>query len=385
MKLKPLIHYVLSRIFAKINRLIPKDGRVIMFISTPDFSDNPRYLYEKAKELLEGYKFVWVVNDKTKFQNLDNESTVFVQYRTFEYLKWIIKAKYLILSHGVPYWKSGNQIAILLWHGLPIKRDGVWIKNYWHILPDFLTVPSRFVGVIYSSLFGVPPQDILELGIPRTDVLFLNKNNEKLKVELKEKLNLPLDKKVVLYAPTWREWNPTFQFKLFLELATNKELQKVLKINNAMLVFKPHPQEEANILSYEFPKNFHIITSNNMLKKGLTTNELLLVSDLLITDYSSIFWDYLILDRPMIFYVPDIDDYRAHRGLILEPFEEWVPGKIAYSVDALVKTISGVLEEGKDGFEYKRKWLRNIMYKHQDGKSSERIIRYFFHISRGEI
>jgi len=225
----------------------------------------------------------------------------------------------------------------------------------------------------------------LELGIPRTDVLFLNKNNEKLKVELKEKLNLPLDKKVVLYAPTWREWNPTFQFKLFLELATNKELQKVLKINNAMLVFKPHPQEEANILSYEFPKNFHIITSNNMLKKGLTTNELLLVSDLLITDYSSIFWDYLILDRPMIFYVPDIDDYRAHRGLILEPFEEWVPGKIAYSVDALVKTISGVLEEGKDGFEYKRKWLRNIMYKHQDGKSSERIIRYFFHISRGEI
>lgn len=394
MRLKPFIHYILSRIFAKVNRLIPKDERVIMFISTPDFSDNPRYLYEKAKDLLEGYTFVWVVSDKSKFQDLEDDSTVFIQYRTIEYLKWILRAKYLVLSHGVPYWKSGNQVAILLWHGLPIKQDGTWIKDArwaqkknskYYLLPEFLIVPSRFVKVVYSSLFGVPPRNILELGVPRTDVLFINKDNYKLKVELKEKLDLPIDKKVILYAPTWREWDSNAQFKLFSELISNEKLQRLLDTNNAMLVFKPHPHDEVKISSHKFSENFHIVTSVEMLKKGLTTNDLLLITDLLITDYSSILWDYIILDKPIIFYAPDIEDYRAHRGLILEPFEEWAPGKVVYSPNALVEVITDVLEEGREEFKEKRKWLRNIMYKHQDGKSSERIIKYFWLNSKGDV
>jgi len=376
------------RLFSKINRVLPKKN-IILFYSTVDFNDNPFYLYKKAIELgvCEEYDCIWIVNSmegKRRVETFGGHAIYRGDKRKL--LRVISSAKYFVSANGPPLWKSSNQIAIELWHGLPIKQDGVWIgKSKYRIQPDFLIVPSRFVKVVYSSLFGVPPERILELGIPRTDVLFLHKDNTKLKIELKEKFDLPLEKRVILYAPTWRAWDPHAQFKLFLEIISNNDLQRLLDVNNAILVFKPHPHDEAKVKSFNFPRNVHIVTSSEMLKKGLTTNDLLLITDLLITDYSSIFWDYLILDRPIVFYAPDLEEYRMHRGLILEPFEAWVPGKVVYSPSVLVDTISDILEDKRDELKEKRKWLKNIAYSHQDGKSSERIIRYFWLNSKGDV
>lgn len=384
MEIKPLIHYILSRILALLSRVIPKDKKTIMFISTPDFSDNPRYLYEEAKRCLKSYRFVWVVGDKQKFRHFEDGTTIFVQYRTVEYLKWLLRSKYLVLSHGIPYWKSGNQIAILPWHGIPLKAMGNSLKKI-RVYPwrkrmlnktNFFIVPSEFSWLLFAADIQFNPKKVLYFGQPRCDALFLNKEKAMNLLERVLDINLEVYNSVVFYLPTFRDYDNETTKVITRGLVTDGNFQRFLEENNILFVAKPHPNDENHFEQWKF-RNIKILRNSDLSAWGLTIYDLLPAVDILVTDYSSVYFDFLLLNRPIVFYIPDLEKYRETRGFLLEPYEKWTPGDKARTVNELTVALKEAIET-PNKWERERLWLRDVMFKYKDGKSSERIVKYFW-------
>ena len=109
----------------------------------------------------------------------------------------------------------------------------------------------------------------------------------------------------------------------------------------------------------------------------MTIYDVLAFVDVLITDYSSIYFDYLLLNRPIVFYVPDLERYKETRGFLLEPYEKWTPGDKARTIPGLIQALQEAIDN-PDKWKREREWLRDVMFKYQDGKASERIIKYFW-------
>ena len=172
---------------------------------------------------------------------------------------------------------------------------------------------------------------ILKTGYPRTDTLFENNNEEKIR-QLKEKLNLPLDKKVILYTPTWRIKN-----KFDMQLDIEKMRQKLS--DDYILLIRIH---------YFSAKGYTIPADNKFVfdfNKYHTVEDLYLLCDILITDYSSVMFDYGVLKKPMMFFTYDIREYADNlRGMYFD-IEKEAPGPLVYTSDELISAISNIDEE----------------------------------------
>jgi len=392
---KPLVYYIRGRILSIFSFVVPKDDKMIIFISTPDFSDNPRYLYEEAKKKLKDYKFVWIVDRANMFNKISlKENTIFVERGSFQLLKYLLRAKYIVASHGVPYWKSRNQIMILLWHGLPIKGIGetsVKIKVpktnvlYWFrkslSMTDYFVTTSKFSWLIFlSEKFISGKTKAIFCGQPRCDALFQSKEQSVKTLSKIIKINVKKYDQIVLYLPTFRDYNSTITRKIIENLTINKDLIDFLDHNNVLFLIKPHPLDKAlSCAQFELHEltNFRFLKNEDLLNNFLTLYDILPAVDILVTDYSSVYFDYLLLNRPIVFYVPDLEEYKEIRGFILEPYEKWTPGDKARTPRELILALSEAVNNPKK-WERERLWLRDIMFKYQDGKASERIIKYFW-------
>ena len=121
--------------------------------------------------------------------------------------------------------------------------------------------------------------------------------------------------------------------------------------------------------------NILIFRNDDLLSNDLDLYELLNASDILITDYSSVFYDFLLLDKPMIFTPTDIDSYRERKGFLVESFENWVPGPKAFNQGELQLEINKCLAE-KNYYAEKRNWQLRLQHRYKDGNSSERLWKF---------
>ena len=214
------------------------------------------------------------------------------------------------------------------WHGTPLKKLALdmdqmdmagnqnierYHENFriacrdW----DYLVSQNKFSTEVFKSCFDFADKPILEIGYPRNDVLF-QKNNEKDIRELKEKLGLPLDKKIMLYAPTWRDDQYVAKGYTFHLEADFRKWKRLLGEDH-VVVFKPHyliineqaddPQLEGFLYSIGADQDI---------------SSLYLIADVLVTDYSSVFYDYSVLKRPIYFYMYDIESYREELRILYE-------------------------------------------------------------------
>ena len=383
---KPLMQFILYRLLSIFSILIPKNRKMIIFLSLPHFSDNSRYLYERAKGLLGQYHFIWVVKDIKRFESLDDDSTTFVQHRSLEYLKFILRAKYVVHSVGMPYWKSRNQIGIQLWHGIPLKiigkKEPISKEIVGHKLvrtksmkqTDYFISTSHLVSYILSSSFDIPIEKFISLGYPRCDALF--SSEKKSKDVLSEMLSVDVSKyaKIVMYLPTFR--NNEYYIKIINQTLHNKKFREFIEENGVLFILKPHILDEELIKKYDM-KNIKIIKNSDIMNRFLTIYDILPSVDILVTDYSSVYFDYLLLNRPIVFYAPDLEAYEKSRGFILTPYERWTPGDKASTVEELIAALKEAIDK-PDKWKKEREWIRDIMFEYQDGESSERIVRYFW-------
>jgi len=229
---------------------------------------------------------------------------------------------------------------------------------------DFLLSQSDKEKEVYilSSQLKIAPNKVLPLGYPRNDILFSKDN--KLIMRLKSNYNIPeYIQRVFLYAPTYRS-NRTFTTPFSKSDISN--LNKSLKELNSILVLKPHMVMER--ILFENYENIKI------LNKTVDFQELLLISDVLVSDYSGAWVDYLLTLKPIILFPYDLNEYSKEKGLNYD-LEEIAPGPILYTTDELIDAIKKIDIIDKD-YKQRREEIRDKFNTYKDGKSIERILNF---------
>ena len=374
--------------FTIVGIILPKDKKLVIFESFlgKQYSDNPRAIYEYMRTHNLGYKMYWSV-DKQHLKQFKNMDMKYARRFTIKWLFVMTRAKYWVTNSRLPLWipKSKNTVYLQTWHGTPLKRlavdmDKVYMpgtdtKKYKENFTkeaskwDYLVSPNAYSSKIFRQAFQFD-KTMIESGYPRNDFL-INANNDETIYGIKKKSNLPRDKKVILYAPTWRD-NQYYELGRYkFDIQLNLQRMKAELGEDYIIVLRLHYLVAENLdltncegFVYDFSAHEDI-------------RELYLIADLLITDYSSVFFDYANMKRPMLFYVYDIDDYRDNlRGFYFD-FESEAPGP-------LVKTTGQIIDEIKkiERFGFKPSEITEAFYERfcylEDGNASERVVGRIF-------
>lgn len=277
-----------------------------------------------------------------------------------------------------------KQKVLELWHGFPIKAMGYQDKSENNINRVGKTWMNVDFISSYSNLFTEKMNECIKTdkdkfyitGAPRNDLLLKKRNKKQLSRILNKEL---ISKKCLLYAPTFRyslmkrvneggrTWGNIFDFKSF----DNKAFSNYLKSNNLELIVKLHPAEEWMLSSIEKVDFVNFITDSMLEKNNTDLYELLGSIDILLTDYSSIYFDFLLLDKPIIFTPTDIEVYEQQRGLLFD-YEEMTPGPKVVTQATLEKEISNYLSDEKY-YKEERSQLTELIHCYKDDKSAERV------------
>ncbi|MEK4669201.1 CDP-glycerol glycerophosphotransferase family protein [Niallia sp. FSL R7-0271] len=366
--------------------MLPAQKKTVIFESFlgKQYSDSPRAIYEYLKQNHPEFKLYWSV-DKRFIQNFEDRGLNIVPRFSVKWLFRMSRSQYWVSNSRLPLWipKPKNTTYLQTWHGTPLKRLAAdmeevhmpgtnkekYKRNFlkessnW----DYLVSPNAYSSEIFARAFEFD-RKMIESGYPRNDAL-INDNREENILALKERFALPLDKKIVLYAPTWRDdqFYGKGKYKFDLELDLD-QLREELG-DDYIVVLRMHYLVAENFdltpyvgFAYDF-SNYEDI------------RELYLISDLLITDYSSVFFDYGNLKRPMIFYVYDIETYRDKlRGFYFD-FEKKAPGPLAKTTDEVIHYIK--LAE-KEPLNEKFEEFYNTFCYLEDGDASKRVVEEVF-------
>lgn len=300
---------------------------------------------------------------KTVLINYNKKSLI----NNFLYLLNCIKQIYIINTskiviitdnnYVISNFKREGIIVIQVWHatgaikkfGNAIKREYP-IKNY-----DYVIANSDYWKVPYQEAFNVHSNGIVTTGMPRVDHLVDQTYLEETRLKLFKKYPILKDKKIILYAPTFRG-NLYQGFT-----AVNFDAQAILDAlgKEYMLIFKFHPL----LLNTVLENDPRVLNMNHE-----DTHDLFTISDMLISDFSSIIFDYALLNRPMYFFVPDLDDYLETLGCFVD-YRKMMPGAICYSESDLIKAL-------KSEQKYDISKFKNIFFKFQDGNNTQRVVEF---------
>lgn len=276
-----------------------------------------------------------------------------------------------------------GKINIDLWHGFPIKKIGIMneydnrekknlydkLANKIHLCASY----SNLYTILLSSCSKINADRFRVTGMPRNDLL-ISKNSKR---KLEDLLNLRLEqKKVIFYVPTFRlrkdkgieVQEGSNLDKLSIEL---KGLKGFLEDNNLVFIIKKHAIVDDD-WDIEEQESIYFLKDEKLKEADIDFYEILGAADLLVTDYSSVYFDFLLLDKPIIFYVKDYEKYKKSRGLLLEPFDFWTPGPKVASVIELKKEIRECLEN-KNYFKDERDQICKLVHFFTDFNSSERV------------
>ncbi|OFM90409.1 CDP-glycerol--glycerophosphate glycerophosphotransferase [Staphylococcus sp. HMSC055A09] len=347
-----------------------------------NYSDSPKYIYEYMQKYYPNYNYVWSLKKPDKSVIPGNAKKV--KRGSAEYYQAYSEASHWVTNARTPLYlnKKDNQTYIQTWHGTPLKRlandmkvvrmPGTTTSRYkrnfnretsrW----DYLISPNRYSSEIFRSAFWMDEPRILEIGYPRNDVLVNRANDQDYIDEIKTNLNLPSDKKVIMYAPTWRDDEFVSKGKYLFELKIDLENLYNELGDDYVILLRMH-YLISNALDLTGYENFAVDVSNYN-----DVSELFLVSDCLITDYSSVMFDYGILKRPQFFFAYDIDKYdKGLRGFYMDYMKD-LPGPIYTEPYVLAKKLKD-LDKVQDEYQDQIDAFYDRFCSVDDGKASQYI------------
>ena len=337
-------------------------------------------------------KHVWSIRDseerarfKTKYSHLKNVKAV--KHNSNRYWQELSTAKYLFNNATfAPFFtKRPEQIYVNTWHGTPLKtmgydsNEGAFgarniLRNF--VQADYLVSPNAFTtDVMYRSAYkldGIFEGKIVEQGYPRVDAQFASsfKKEETLAALAEAGFNAS-DKKVVLYAPTWKGSSFQKPDNEAHQLLVRMRVMEEALGNTYAFALKVHQQVYKYAL--ELPELKKYLVPNE-----IPTNDVLALSEILITDYSSIFFDFLASEKPIIFFTPDRAVYHGERGVYLDD----LPGPSLQELDALVETLAeigtGTDSDIQESYRERRQEAHDLYCGIEDGKSTERLVSIVF-------
>lgn len=341
--------FSLSFVMKFISFFVPINNKMILFTAhNGGINDSPRLIYEQLiSQEKEDYIIVWGVN-RDNLNAIPNVRTV--RINSMKYFLISMRAKYWVASvnieRGLNY-KKRKQIYLNTWHGIPIKTIGNDVfgrKDFNFSKVDYFVVSSDYEIPIYQRAFKVKEKSFLRVGLPRNEELFsLNTNLSERSIRLK--LGIAEEKKIILYAPTWRESEDSGK-SYVIKPPIDLNLWRETLSKEYVVLFRLHPYTE-KALKVQFD-SFCINVS-----KYPNLYELMFVSDMLITDYSSIAFDYALTGKPMFCFAYDFDEYKKKRGLYLD-LETEFPSDIILDEKTLLDSI--VLYKDLDTMETVKKF-----------------------------
>ena len=384
------LFYLIIRIFANLFfKLLRVRKNIILFNSKPDYSDNAKALYchmvdnnPKGK-----YKYVWLVNNDIKYSN--NPDTIFINKNSKHHKGITLKAIYYIsiskeiyFTHRSPLKNQKakkQQIVINLWHGCGYKAKEENKKTYLDDnYFDYVLVPGKIFIKNKSKFFGCSENKILDIGYPRYDTLLKKDKKTETFVNKLKKNN-----KLIVWMPTFRKTlgneYPEEKIKRNYDLpiiSSNNdliELDKICKKNNIVLYIKRHPFQIEYTGEKETLLNIHFIEQNFFENNNIDLYSFLHYTDGLITDYSSIAIDYLLLDKPIAYTLDDFESYNNSRGFTFENPKEYMPGHHLYNFEDLKKYLYDITQDKDIYIESRKNITKEVHNKCPD--YCERIIK----------
>ena len=390
--------YIVKGIRYKFRGLgITTDEKVVVFqaFKGQKYACSPKAIYEEMleDERFRDYTFVWLFKNPDEFRFLkENRNTKIMKYGSKNCEKLLSKAKYWIFNFRAPEWwlPKKDQVYVQCWHGTPLKRLGFDLENSDNAMNSTKEIRKKYISDTKRFKYFLSPcafssekfisawnmkaygkeDSIIELGYPRNDYLSNYKKEEI--SQIRKKLGLECtEKKILLYAPTWRDNQHQSGVGYVYENPVDFDYLKEQLGEEYIILFRAH-YLVASLFDFEKYKGFVYDVSQYD-----DINELYVVSDLLATDYSSVFFDYAILERPMIFYMYDLADYRDNvRGFYLDLSE--LPGPIVENDIDFVQAVKAV---DKTDVNNDIKVFNQRFNSYNDGKAARRVIAKLFDVS----
>lgn len=340
LKHNPIIQHlyksVMSCVFQLWGRFLKTDENLVLFVSFmgTKFNDSPKVIYEymQAHPVYGKYRCVWAFERPNEYPQLDT-----VKIDSLAYFMLALKARYWVTNTNIERglrFKKNKTIYLNTWHGVALKKIGndcPGRKDYNFDTVDYLVVSGDYDEKIFRSAFNAKNSSYLKCGMPRNEQLWLSEDFDK--AAAREKLGIPVDKKVILYAPTWRESaNGGRSYEIKPPIHFEKWRRELG--DEYIVLFRAH-HLTTKILGLEYDEFLRNMSDYP------DVNELMIAADMLITDYSAIAFDYSILCRPIFCYTYDYDTYLAERGTYFDIDDEY-PNKSSRSEDELLNRIKQI-------------------------------------------
>lgn len=297
-----------SMVVKIIGIFVKKQKNTVLFVSFmgKNFNDSPKDIYEAMLKTQEfnDFKYVWAFTDPDKYKMGKNTRTV--KMDSFKYLVTALAADTWVTNVNIErglHFKKKHTYYVNTWHGVPLKKVGNHVKgrnDFNFSTVDLFTYSSQFEKDVYLEAFRLKEANLFKYGMPRNDLVI--HNSQLIKDKVKENLKIS-DKKIILYAPTWHD-----DIEDIADI-DYKSWEKVLADEYVLLVKAHHFSKGAFSISNSF---VHDVSDYE------NTNELIVAADILITDYSSIMFDFSILSKPILLLQKNIEKYKEERGVYFD-------------------------------------------------------------------
>ncbi|MDP2637080.1 MAG: CDP-glycerol glycerophosphotransferase family protein [bacterium] len=397
-----LTHPVLFLVYA-LSHLFPRDKRLWVFGIPKKFTWSSKYLFlylanKKEKEV----RYAWISRDRGLIAEFRSHG-----YPAYFWLSpkgiWLCaRAGFYIVDASmetINYWLSGGAKEVMIWHGIPLKKIERDIKKGESIdakvqqskgfarfmvgvllpwvfrKPDYVTTTSSVFQDVFTSAFGVQKEHVFVAGFPKNDVYFANIPGAEIGADkgalskLQELKKPESQYKTVLYAPTWRDTGGDSFFEKPDDL---KALDDFLQEEQLMFFLKLHPLAQKSASAVTRGAEYRNIV---FVDPDSDADPLLPFIDILVTDYSGIYFEFLLLNRPVVFFPFDYEKYVTRDRELYFHYQDVTPGPRVSTLGELMESL-GKIAQGQDEYRSQREKVKNMCYQHQDGNAAERVSQF---------
>lgn len=370
-----------STVLNKLTSKLPRKN-IIIFESQPVFSDNAYWFYKylaENDEVSEKYQYVWAVRSQNDFRRelcsrkitciMKNSHSITEKLR---YIYYTHAAKFLIDSNDYIRKTNEQQKRVYLGHGMPVKIAAQYIREQGET--DLNTFTSYFFKDLYKE-YGFKDSEMCNFGYCRNDILAEN---------FGKRINRDVTN--IVWMPTYRQHATVDgmaienRFPLGLPVLKSHDdiirINECLKRNNTILYLRPHPAQDLSVLNIEEMSNIVIADNTYLHEKNWQLYEFLTETDALITDYSSVYYDYLLLGRPIALMIEDIEDFRTKWELYFsDNYKENMKCPYLDTVEDFEKFITDTANDN-DAYYDERIQARDRFHDFHDGKTCERLYKF---------
>lgn len=362
------------KLLSTANTWIKKDDQKILIYSDTSFRDNNRYLfnYLLEQQYNEKYRIICATKDYRQYTKDQGKNVYFVS--PISGVLYYLTCGHVFYSFGkIPITPSKEQTVIQMWHGTSFKGFAENQKKTNNLTNNFYTyvyASSEYFRNIVAKKFAVKPEKVVICGHPRTDVLY--------------KKEIPYDfsryTKMIMWLPTFR-----YSKELGMQdgklsgtvpLVSDDELKildKYLQTKNVLMIVKLHPEQDVSDINEADFTHLQLMTDPKFKEDKYDLYELLKCADALITDYSSVFYDYLLLNRPIGFTEDDVKEYRNSRGFAVDDPDGFRPGMKMKNLNDLEQFIDDLIN-GKDDYVQDRMKVNDLANQYKDGCNCKRTL-----------